>query len=134
MWDQKVHKFCVRTKPADDALSIVQASLSHSPADRSFAAKLESELQLLHFYESAGCWMYQHLRVLRKVDLNFLRQLIHDQYLEVEQGHDVAPKLITRSNKARGPQKFYPVTDGEGRPGVVFDSYHASQEYLRWDM
>ncbi|KAK3247641.1 hypothetical protein CYMTET_41459 [Cymbomonas tetramitiformis] len=134
MWDQKVHKFCVRTKPADDALSIAQATLNHSPADCSFAAKLESELQLPHYYEGAGCWMYQHLRVSRKVDLNFLRQLIYDQYQEVEQGHDKAPKLIIRNNKARGTQKFYPVTDGEGGSGVVFDNYHAAREYLGiWD-
>ncbi|KAK3253430.1 hypothetical protein CYMTET_37320 [Cymbomonas tetramitiformis] len=134
MWDQKVHKFCVMTKPADDALSIAHATLSHSPADCSFAAKLESELQLPHYYESEGCWMYQHLRVLRKVELNLLRQLIYDQYKEVEQGHEKAPKLIIRNNKARGTPKFYPVTDGEGGPGVVFDNYHAAQEYIPWDM
>ncbi|KAK3245429.1 hypothetical protein CYMTET_45001 [Cymbomonas tetramitiformis] len=129
MWDQKVHRFCVRTKPADDALSIARATLNHSPADSSFAAKLESELQLPHFYESEGCWMYQHLRVLKKVDLDLLRQVIYEQYTEVEQGHEKANKLIIRNNKARGGPKFYPVTDGEGGPGVVFDNYHAAQEY-----
>ncbi|KAK3236105.1 hypothetical protein CYMTET_53711 [Cymbomonas tetramitiformis] len=124
MWDLKERVLCVQPSTATQHLELMRCTLDHARVYNS--EELLGELQLPHWYESAGVWTYQLLRYLRPVDTESLSTGILQQY---DLYGSIAPplELIVLGSST----KYYPVGDGLGGTGRVFSQNAAAQEYVR---
>ncbi|KAK3266406.1 hypothetical protein CYMTET_24963 [Cymbomonas tetramitiformis] len=111
MWDKRERQFCV----------LSEVTRAHW--------ELMEKLVLPFYYEVDQRWRYQPLKHVQRVDIANLRARLRIKYDEVLAGRQTAPLLVL-SDLACKVEKFYPVTDGEGGQGEVFESNAAAQEYL----
>ncbi|KAK3238932.1 hypothetical protein CYMTET_51101 [Cymbomonas tetramitiformis] len=127
MWDLSQWGFRVQPEAVTKYIVLMDATLDHGGVYNS--TELLEELQFPHWYESSGTWKYQLLRYLQRVDMEAMRNELHQSWQRC--GHS-RPPLELVELKAKGPVKFYPVDDGEGG-GAVFTDNASAQEYLHLD-
>ena len=135
MWDKEHLEFCLRSEASSVHLELVINTLKHGLCDAELRAEvIAGELQLAHYYESRGGWVWQVLRQLKEVDMRSLRHNLHQHFLS--QGHLLPPLVLSEIQKKAYTTRtrYYPVDDGQGGPGAVFSCNAAALEYLNLDV
>ncbi|KAK3240567.1 hypothetical protein CYMTET_49599 [Cymbomonas tetramitiformis] len=132
MWDRKVHQFCVLSEKTRVHWELMEMMVRHTMGDGARVSPMGSvtgEFQLPFYYEKDQCWRYQPLKYVQKVDVANLRARLKMKYDEVVAGERTIP-LLALADVTCKVEKFYPVTDGKGGHGEVFNTNAAAQEFL----
>ncbi|KAK3250306.1 hypothetical protein CYMTET_40307, partial [Cymbomonas tetramitiformis] len=132
MWDRRGRQFCVLSEKTKAHWELMESLVRHTEGSNERMAPMGSvsgEFQLPFYYEKDQRWRYQPLKYIQKVDVMNLRARLKLKYDEVLAGRQSAP-LLALSDVTCKVEKFYPVTDGEGGHGEVFDTNAAAQEFL----
>ncbi|KAK3235224.1 hypothetical protein CYMTET_54551 [Cymbomonas tetramitiformis] len=132
MWDRRAHQFCVLSEKTRVQWELMEKMVRHTMAgsvSMSPMGRVTGEFQLPFYYEGDQRWRYQPLKYVQKVDIANLRARLKVKYDEVVAGKQAIP-LLTLSGVTCKVGKFYPVTDGEGGDGEVFNTNAAALEFL----
>ncbi|KAK3288114.1 hypothetical protein CYMTET_4419 [Cymbomonas tetramitiformis] len=91
MWDLSQWGFCVQPEAVTKYIDLMEANLDHGGVYNS--TELLDELQFPHWYESTGTWKYQLLRYLQPVDMEAMRDELHQSW----QRRPMSPSSCVRS-------------------------------------
>ncbi|KAK3256778.1 hypothetical protein CYMTET_34105 [Cymbomonas tetramitiformis] len=132
MWEKRERQFFVLSEATRAHWDLVERLIRHTEGDSERMVPMGSvsgEFQLPFYYEVDQRWRYQPLKHVQKVDIADLRARLKMKYDEVLSGRQAGPLLVLSDLTCKA-EKFYPVTDGEGGHGEVFESNASAQEYL----